>query len=39
MHPELSIRLARLRARELARQAARRRTRPRRRRLSVRAGR
>jgi hypothetical protein len=39
MHPALSIQLAKLRARELARSAARLRTRPRRRRLPVRIGR
>lgn len=39
MHPALSIRLAKIRARELARDAAPRRDRPRRRRLWVKAGR
>jgi hypothetical protein len=39
MHPALSIELAKLRARELARSAARRRTQPRRRRLPLRTGR
>jgi hypothetical protein len=38
MHPALSIQLAKLRARELAREAARRRIQPRRRRLPVRSG-
>jgi hypothetical protein len=36
MHPALSIRLAKIRADELALEAARRRTQPRRRRLSAR---
>jgi hypothetical protein len=39
MHPSLLIQLANLRGRELARQAAYRRTRPRRRRLRGRTGR
>jgi hypothetical protein len=39
MHPTLSIRLAKIRARELAREAAHRRPEPRHRRVLVRTGR